>query len=88
MHTFSSFTGSGRLKPCTQCSNYDDHLYLISGLNFAVAGKDLEAEREMESNLEWQDRVDKWKARQEKKGLMNKDDEGNIDDQDNEDYEL
>lgn len=60
---------------------------LIYGLNLVVAGKDLEGDREMESNLEWKDRVDKWKAMQEKKGLINKDGEGN-DDQDTEDYEL
>lgn len=39
-----------------------------------VAGKDFEGEKEVLSNAEWKDRVEKWKVRQEKKGLVNKDD--------------
>ncbi|KAF9688510.1 hypothetical protein SADUNF_Sadunf02G0204500 [Salix dunnii] len=43
----------------------------------SVAGKDLEGEKEGYSNAEWQERVEKWKVRQEKKGLVSKDDGGN-----------
>jgi cellulose synthase A len=40
-----------------------------------VAGKDLEAEREMEGSMEWKDRIDNWKAKQEKRGnKLNHDD--------------
>ncbi|XP_012085255.1 cellulose synthase A catalytic subunit 4 [UDP-forming] isoform X1 [Jatropha curcas] len=45
----------------------------------SVAGKDIEAEREMYSNAEWKERVEKWKVRQEKRGLVNKDDGGEED---------
>lgn len=55
-------------------------------MSFSVAGKDLEMEREMEGNLEWKDRVEKWKERQDKKGLINKDEGGN--DQDNYEDEM
>lgn len=47
----------------------------FSLVGFAVVGKDLEAEREMEGNMEWKDRVEKWKVKQEKRGMMNKDGE-------------
>eukprot|EP00257_Ricinus_communis_P020113 XP_015579274.1 cellulose synthase A catalytic subunit 4 [UDP-forming] isoform X2 [Ricinus communis] len=43
----------------------------------SVAGKEIEAERELYSNEEWKDRVEKWKVRQEKRGLVGKDDVGN-----------
>ncbi|XP_065874474.1 cellulose synthase A catalytic subunit 4 [UDP-forming] [Euphorbia lathyris] len=44
----------------------------------SIAGKDIElGERDMYSNEEWKERVEKWKARQEKRGLVNKDGEGN-----------
>ncbi|KAF2292697.1 hypothetical protein GH714_026782 [Hevea brasiliensis] len=39
--------------------------------------KEIEAEREMYSNAEWKERVEKWKVRQEKRGLVSKDDGGN-----------
>lgn len=42
-----------------------------------VAGKDFEGDKEMYSTAEWKERVEKWKTRQEKKGLTNKDDEEN-----------
>ncbi|MED6135796.1 Cellulose synthase A catalytic subunit 4 [UDP-forming] [Stylosanthes scabra] len=38
----------------------------------SVIGKDFEGEKESYSNAEWEERVEKWKARQEKKGLLNK----------------
>lgn len=49
-----------------------------------VAGKDFEGEKEFYSNAEWKERVEKWKVRQEKRGLVNKD-EGK-DDQGEDDY--
>lgn len=49
-----------------------------------VNGKDLEGEKEFYSNEEWKERVEKWKVRQEKRGLVNKDeskdDQGEEDD--------
>lgn len=42
-----------------------------------VAGKDFEGEKEAYSSAEWQERVEKWKIRQEKRGLVTKDDGGN-----------
>nr|XP_010934249.1 cellulose synthase A catalytic subunit 7 [UDP-forming] [Elaeis guineensis] len=47
----------------------------LSSFAGSVVGKDLEAEREMEGNLEWKDRVEKWKVKQEKRGMINKDEE-------------
>ncbi|KAJ8513422.1 hypothetical protein OPV22_003856 [Ensete ventricosum] len=44
--------------------------HTLSSFAGSVAGKDLE--REMEGTMEWKDRVEKWKARQERKGLSNK----------------
>lgn len=43
----------------------------------SVTGKDFEAERENYTDAEWKERVEKWKIRQEKRGLSSKDDEGN-----------
>lgn len=42
--------------------------------------KDFEGDKEALGSAEWKDRVEKWKVRQEKRGLVNKDD-GNDDDQ-------
>ncbi|KAK1355977.1 hypothetical protein POM88_049233 [Heracleum sosnowskyi] len=42
-----------------------------------IVGKDFEAEKETYTNSEWKERVDKWKTRQEKRGLVGKDDSGN-----------
>lgn len=39
-----------------------------------VAGKDVDMEKEMYGNVEWKERVEKWKAKQEKKGLVSKED--------------
>lgn len=54
-----------------------------------VAGKEFEGEREgygNESNEEWKDRVEKWKARQEKRGnVLSKDDVNNVE-ADEDDY--
>ncbi|KAL9436153.1 hypothetical protein AB3S75_022250 [Citrus x aurantiifolia] len=43
----------------------------------SVAGKDFEGDKEGYSSAEWQERVEKWKIRQEKRGLVTKDDGGN-----------
>ncbi|KAL1826059.1 hypothetical protein ACET3Z_012837 [Daucus carota] len=59
----------------------------FSSIAGSVTGKDFEAEKETYTNSEWKERVDKWKTRQEKRGLVNKGDEsGN--DQENEDEYL
>lgn len=50
-----------------------------------VVGKDFEGEKETYSNAEWKERVEKWKTRQEKRGLVTKDDGGN-DQGDDDDY--
>ncbi|CAI0385853.1 unnamed protein product [Linum tenue] len=52
----------------------------------SVAGKDLEAEREAYSNAEWTERVEKWKMRQEKRGLVSKDDGGGNDQGEEDEY--
>ncbi|THU74470.1 hypothetical protein C4D60_Mb04t33710 [Musa balbisiana] len=54
--------------------------HILSSFAASVAGKDLDVEREMEGNMEWKNRVEKWKERQERKGLRNKDDGGNDED--------
>ncbi|XAR58666.1 Cellulose synthase (UDP-forming) [Bertholletia excelsa] len=43
----------------------------------AGGGKDLEGEKEAHSSDEWKDRVEEWKARQEKRGHVTRDDGGN-----------
>ncbi|XP_044493658.1 cellulose synthase A catalytic subunit 4 [UDP-forming] [Mangifera indica] len=43
----------------------------------SFAEKDLEGEKEAYTSAEWQERVEKWKIRQEKRGLVTKDDGGN-----------
>jgi len=54
-----------------------------------VAGKDLEAEREMEGSMEWKDRIDKWKTKQEKRGnKLNPDDSDDDDDKNDDEYML
>lgn len=50
-----------------------------------VAGKDFEGEKEVYSNAEWKERIEKWKVRQEKRGLNTKDD-GSNDQGDEDDY--
>ncbi|KAJ9176480.1 hypothetical protein P3X46_011789 [Hevea brasiliensis] len=49
----------------------------FSSAGSVAGGKEIEAEREMYSNAEWEERVEKWKIRQEKRGLVGKDDGGN-----------
>jgi cellulose synthase A len=53
-----------------------------------VAGKDLEQEREMEGGMEWKDRIDKWKTKQEKRGKLNRDDSDDDDDKNDDEYML
>ncbi|KAE8672089.1 Cellulose synthase A catalytic subunit 7 [Hibiscus syriacus] len=43
----------------------------------SIAGKDLEGEKEMYGSAEWKERVEKWKVRQEKRGLISNDNAGN-----------
>ena len=38
--------------------------------NFEVLGREFEGERDGATDAEWKERVDKWKARQEKRGLL------------------
>lgn len=68
---FSS-TGSGMF------STYMLGLYITYVLNipvfvwfnFEVLGREFEGERDGATDAEWKERVDKWKARQEKRGLL------------------
>lgn len=64
--------------------------HLLWGLHIRVynivAGKDFEADKEAYSTEEWKDRVEKWKVKQEKRGLVNKDDTGNNDQAEEDDY--
>jgi cellulose synthase A len=53
--------------------------------HFAVAGKELETEREMEGSMEWKERIDKWKTKQEKRGKLNRDNSDDEDDDKNDD---
>jgi cellulose synthase A len=50
-----------------------------------VAGKELETEREMEGSMEWKERIDKWKTKQEKRGKLNRDNSDDEDDDKNDD---
>ncbi|KAK4849241.1 hypothetical protein QYF36_022691 [Acer negundo] len=52
----------------------------------SITGKDFEGEREAYSNAEWQERVDKWKIRQEKRGILTKDDNANDPPADEDDF--
>ncbi|KAJ8749065.1 hypothetical protein K2173_013672 [Erythroxylum novogranatense] len=75
----------------SEIGEYDQQQGHPSGLAFSttgsVAGKDFEGEKDLYSNSEWKERVEKWKVRQEKRGLVNKDDGGN-DPGDEDDYLL
>ncbi|KAL0538337.1 hypothetical protein IC582_027353 [Cucumis melo] len=54
----------------------------------SVNGKDMEGEKEGGyGSVEWKERIDKWKVRQEKRGLGNKED-GSNNDQEEDDYLL
>jgi len=50
----------------------------------AVTGKEFEGEKEFFINGEWEERLEQWKTRQEKRGLLNK--EEGKDDQGEDDY--
>ncbi|KAF5738980.1 hypothetical protein HS088_TW12G00176 [Tripterygium wilfordii] len=52
----------------------------------SITGKDLGGDKEVYSNEEWKERVEKWKVRQEKKGLVSKDDEANEQGDEEDDY--
>lgn len=69
-----------------QCSSFECptfvpllhiYIYIYNLFASAVAGKDFEGDKEGYSSAEWQERVEKWKIRQEKRGLVTKDDGGN-----------
>ncbi|KAG2548569.1 hypothetical protein PVAP13_9KG193600 [Panicum virgatum] len=61
----------------------------LSSFTGSVAGKDLEAEREMEAgSMEWKDRIDKWKTKQEKRGKLNHDDSDDDDEKNDDEYML
>ncbi|EEE51108.1 hypothetical protein OsJ_31839 [Oryza sativa Japonica Group] len=60
----------------------------LSSFTGSVAGKDLEQEREMEGGMEWKDRIDKWKTKQEKPGKLNRDDSDDDDDKNDDEYML
>ena len=52
-----------------------------------AGGKEFEGEKETyANNAEWKERVEKWKTRQEKRGMGNKDDEGNEQGDDDDEY--
>jgi cellulose synthase A len=42
----------------------------------------------MEGNMEWTDRIEKWKLRQEKRGLLHKGDGGSDEENNDEEYML
>ncbi|KAL2508252.1 Cellulose synthase A catalytic subunit 4 [UDP-forming] [Forsythia ovata] len=52
----------------------------------SVEGKDFEGEKETYNNEEWKERVEKWKTRQEKRGLVTKADDGGNDQDDDDDF--
>ncbi|XP_068653684.1 cellulose synthase A catalytic subunit 4 [UDP-forming] [Aristolochia californica] len=57
----------------------------FSSIAGSVVGKDLDGEKDAFGGVEWKERVEKWKARQEKKGLVTKEDGGN-DQEEEDDY--
>ncbi|CAA2952155.1 cellulose synthase A catalytic subunit 4 [UDP-forming] [Olea europaea subsp. europaea] len=58
----------------------------IPSVAASVEGKDFEGEKETYNNEEWKERVEKWKTRQEKRGLVTKADDGGNDQDDDDDY--
>ncbi|TYH57003.1 hypothetical protein ES332_D08G059600v1 [Gossypium tomentosum] len=61
--------------------NNNNHQWHPNGQAFSVAGstagKDLEGDKEIYGSEEWKERVEKWKVRQEKRGLVSNDNGGN-----------
>lgn len=51
-----------------------------------VAGKDFDGEKEAYNTDEWKERVEKWKTRQEKRGLISKPDDGGNAQNDDDDF--
>lgn len=51
-----------------------------------MLGKEFEAERDGATDAEWKERVDKWKARQEKRGLLAKAEQTKDQDSEEEEY--
>ncbi|KAF8392142.1 hypothetical protein HHK36_022484 [Tetracentron sinense] len=54
----------------------------VSSIAGSITGKDFEGEKNLYSDAEWKERVEKWKAKQEKRGLVSKDDGGENDEDD------
>ncbi|XVF21523.1 hypothetical protein REPUB_Repub12eG0097200 [Reevesia pubescens] len=61
--------------------DYNNQQWHPNGQTFSVAestaGKDFEGDKEIYGSAEWKERVEKWKVRQEKRGLVSNDDGGN-----------
>ncbi|GMH02565.1 hypothetical protein Nepgr_004404 [Nepenthes gracilis] len=70
-HNADNQLGNGDLNKKQLHTN--GNVFSVAG---SVNGKDFEGEKEVYSNAEWEERVEKWKSRQEKKGLASKYDEG------------
>ncbi|KAK3011314.1 hypothetical protein RJ639_012392 [Escallonia herrerae] len=58
----------------------------FSSIAGSVVGKDFEGEKETYTNAEWKERVEKWKARQGKRGLVPKLGDGGNDQGEEDDY--
>ncbi|KAG6576087.1 Cellulose synthase A catalytic subunit 4 [UDP-forming]-like protein, partial [Cucurbita argyrosperma subsp. sororia] len=61
--------------------NWHQNVHSSFSVAGSVNGKEMEGEKESYGNAEWKERIDKWKVRQEKRGLGNKDDDGSNHDQ-------
>ncbi|XWS47022.1 hypothetical protein CRYUN_Cryun14cG0117900 [Craigia yunnanensis] len=61
--------------------DYNNQQWHPNGQAFSVAGstagKDFEVDKEIYGSAEWKERVEKWKVRQEKRGLVSNNDGGN-----------
>nr|ABY25278.1 cellulose synthase [Eucalyptus grandis] len=75
--------GENEVRPTgfDRSENGDSHAPQVhpNGQVFSSAGSVVGAELEGEGNAEWKERIEKWKIRQEKRGLVGKDDGGNGD---------
>ncbi|XAR61061.1 Cellulose synthase (UDP-forming) [Bertholletia excelsa] len=69
----------------SESGEFDQHQWQNRGPAFdgsvagSVAGKEFDGEKEGYTNAEWKERVEKWKTRQEKRGLVTNIDGGNND---------
>ncbi|XP_059660298.1 cellulose synthase A catalytic subunit 4 [UDP-forming]-like [Cornus florida] len=60
----------------------------FSSFGANIVGNDFAGEKEAYTDAEWKERVEKWKTRQEKRGLLSKDDGENNDQGDEDEYQL